>query len=456
VRVKYIAWRNAFIPIADRTRDRLNEVNESIVALLTLARQLRLSVDGSSQVKQISTVRAALRSVVRGLMEKDITAVLLIGDELIAKKLKATSLFNMDELTQRIQSGAAGEQVKVAPPKIIFNLASQCGSFEGERLVDELGLLAEVELEQGRAELVIALDITTGIKSWRLDVARRARNCNEGEMAPGLSRMVEAQVNEYLDNHSSSIIDAPFILPQQSQVSFQPAGEIIEDSLRVLFRTSSTVKGFRSPPGVDAAKLKLSLSPKKQVAFWLSIAACAALISGILSDYENNPKLNTFFNEAWFHKWLGKNVVLKPDPNTNSFFCTIIFGAKYEDETAGQEWNVDITGQIPVRCTFEEEYGIDRVLKVFLRVVQIGGLSITSHQLHAGILTEVAEFIDKVSGIITRKINELKDNSAINIGSRFLLFGFKDAKDVSNRVVADGLVMELSFYDEVDSSQAAN
>ena len=450
MRPKYKAWRNALIPLLDAVDERVAATIAATQSMFQASNGLNVSYGADDNSKILALVHEALRLSLRRMYALQTNVMVYVSEKIISTSLNSSGLGNFENVKQRIGTLLHSDELpSFSPLSASFHPDNACAIYSSQSFLDQLGVVATVAVQNASASVLLIYDCAAQAGLWAVKLSRRAvlcQNDTDQPLDPVAKRAAEKELNLSLKDRTELTINSSFPLPAKAGTSFATTGELIAGSFVTLSRVDSSISGFVAKPLKVMSVEAYQLPQGKDMAIVLSTGACEVYIASVLAEYEQAPENQSFFHETHFDKWLNKNVVLCLDdscnPEKDALHFNVNFRAKYEDTTAGKDWNVDIYGYLPVRCTFSHFYNQDG-LNIQLHVAQSGGLTVTGHKLNAGVLGDI---LDSVTKIVDSKIDDLKGRITKQISADVPFLTFKNATGSDPYVKNGSLIVELEVH----------
>ena len=441
MRKRYSAWEQATLNTLQRDR---KDIASTVVAASNLkatSKKLVVARSPSQNAGLLAEVHGTLEAPVLAIHLSQTDTMLYLGQKFLSTKINNSKLIDTNEIKERLQASVGTRSNPTLMPFTAdVRPAVLCSDLTNQNFDDQVGVSMDASLDTSSATAIIIFDCDVQGASWLFQLARRVFVCKDVDLDILVKRNVEKQVTDYIIQKHDLKLDSPLPLPTTAKTRFDMIGTTISECFVALLKASSSVDGFIAKPIVPAKPSLYRLPPDKDLAIALSTHSCEALISSIIDQYERDPNMYSFFNQAYFHKWLDKNVTVSLDANLHALSFYVGFGAKYEDTTAGKDWNVEVRGRVPIQCTFESSVGING-LNVQLRVLQTGEIEITSSDLHAGVIGDI---LKTITSIVQDKVNELKNQMQFKIDIKVPFFAIPNATGFEPIVTADILILELN------------
>lgn len=450
MRPKYKAWRKALLLLLDAVDIRVAGTIAASQSMLQASNGLVVTYDTDDNSKMLALVHAALRLSLRHMYILQTNAMVYVGEKVLSASLNSSGLGNFDDVKSKIATLLHSDELPSFSPLIAtFHPENARAVFTSQSFLDQMGVIVPVALQNTSANVLLIYDCAAQAGSWVVKLSRRAvlcQNDTDQSLDPVAKRGAEDELNLALKDRSEMTINSAFPLPAKAGTSFVTTGELIAGSFVTLSRVDSSIAGFVAKPLKVMSPEAYQLPQGKDMAIVLSTGACEVYIASVLAEYEQAAENQSFFHESYFDKWLDKNVVLCLDDSCNAekdaLRFNVNFLAKYQDTTAGKDWNADIYGYLPVRCTFSHFYNQDG-LNIQLHVVQSGGLTVTGHKLNAGVVGDV---LDSVTKIVDNKIDDLKGRITKQINADVPFLTFKNATGSDPFVRNGTLIVELAVH----------
>jgi hypothetical protein len=441
MRAAFVTWEREELDTLKRIDTALQTIVRNLGAVVTSSNRLPLKRT-SANTDSLSQRRSRLRRLVVLRSLRDINCLFVGGPKFLGTKLKDSGSFDSTELvkiiTTDLPDGAAPPTVSA--PAVYTTPPQTCRDSSAELFDDQLTVSTAISETDRQILVTTVFELDTTGPQWIFKLARRGIVCPDSSMSNFEKRSIDKRINSYLMDHTTNTLNSPFDLPARKQVAVTSRGETIQGALICLLKITTSVAGYQPHSYASLSPYNYALPTDTDAAIVLGVGACEALMASAVVDYEQDPNNWGFFHEDYFPKWLSKDITLQVQPATNSFSCNLGFSAKKQGTTLGKDWDCDVGGYIPLRCSFTTIYDVTKI-NVNLVIAQTAKLQVQSHKFNAGLIGDV---IDGATHVVDDAIRDAV-NQMKWISATVPFQTFQGATRARPRVTSDGLIMELSY-----------
>lgn len=442
MRERYIQWEAETLLSLQGVDADMDHTIELTNELLATSNGLSVRGAPSQNVGLLASVHGSLESQILRSNLLQTNAMFHIGHNYLSGQLNQSNIVDPAAIKTELEQ-SLGRQIDLTLKPLVGDVrpGSICSSLINQNCDDQLGIITEVSLDDSVATVLFIFDCSANGNSWSLVAARRVFACKGVYLDIEVKRGVEKKLTAGMAAKNDIHFASPIPLPTQNGATFNAIGAAITDCFIALLNVTSSVAGYVRQPISVISPGAYQLPAEKDVAITLSANACAAMISGVIKQYEDDPNNQGFLHEPFFDKYIDKNVAVNFAPDEHALRFYVMVMAKYQDTTLGKDWNVDIYSRLPVRCTFQSSY-IGRDLNVEVNVKSTGGLEVLSHKLNAG---PIGDILDAITPIVDNKIRDVQNDHRFSIDSTLPFAVIPDAKGSDPIVKANLLIFEINY-----------
>jgi hypothetical protein len=447
MREEYSVWRTSVLGLCQSIDERMSSLADATRSLAESSKTLLLERSPAATSSLLAEVHRTKRLSLRKVYLRSTNAIIYFSEALLSAKMRAAKIVDLASVADKIAVSIGltsppqfSELVVAYHPSVILHLPS------AQDFLDQLGVHTTATVEGSVGVVMLVYDVQTNVSDWNVQLARHVSICDVAEsppLDPVEARRAETEIASFVDPSASYQIPLAIPLPMKPGVSFAAVGEIVEGSFATLYHVGASVPGYVQKPIEEMSLSSFRLQEPYDLGVVFSVNACEALLASVLAEYEASPSNAEFFQKDYFHKRLGKSLTVVP--KSDSLVFDVPFHAKYESTTLGKDWNVDVSGVVPVACTFFNTYQVDANSKSSLvlgvEVKQTGPLRVLSTDLHAGLIGDV---LKSVTSIVDDKVKEMTRDLP-SISEALPMFTLPGAIGSKPRVVGQTLVMEIAL-----------